>query len=101
MQRPAMAIDPDDTGDLLMDVARRLRMTRLALGLTQAEIAERTGLGRTQYNQFETGKRILTLTAALSLSEKFAVSLDWLYRGDASSLPHKLFIKIQDVNNSM
>lgn len=78
-----------------MDVARRLRLTRRALGMTQAEVAETCGIGRTAFNQYETGTRLLTLTAALALCGAFGLTLDWLYRGDPSGLPHRLFEAIR------
>jgi len=90
-----MAIDSQDTGDLQMDVARRMRQTRRALGLTQAEIAEQCQIGRTAYNQYETGTRMLTLTAALHLCEVYGLTLDWFYRGDPSGLPHRVFERIR------
>lgn len=84
-------IDPDDTGDLQTDVARRLARTRQALGIkNQQEFGRRAGLSQPKYNQYETGKRMLTLEAALALCDAYNLSLDWLYRGDPSSLPYKL-----------
>lgn len=63
------------------DVARRLRMTREALALHQAEFAGAAGLSQPQYSQFETGKRLLSLKAALLLHAEYKISLDWLFLG--------------------
>ncbi len=73
-----------------MDVARRLSLVRRALGLNQLEFGTRAGLSQPQYNQFETGKRRLTIEAALSLCHAYNLTLDYLYRGDPSGLPYKL-----------
>lgn len=84
------AIDPDDTGDLASDVGRRLSLARRALGLNQQEFGVRAGLSQPQYNQFETGKRRLTIEAAMSLCHVYSLTLDYLYRGDPSGLPYRL-----------
>lgn len=74
-----------------MDIARRLQVTRLALGYrTQAEFAEAAGIGRTNYTQSESGSRILSLNMALLLSANFGISLDWIYKGDRSGLRSSL-----------
>ena len=87
-------IDPNDTGDLATDAARRLLATRRALGLDQQDFGVRAGLSQPQYNQFEKGKRAITLQAAMKLCLYYDLSLDWIYRGDPSSLPHKLAVAI-------
>ena len=76
------------------DIGRRLRHTREVLGLNQREFAMRANLKENRYNQYETGVRPLTIEAALSICEQYGVTLDWLYRGDRSTLPHRLAIDI-------
>jgi len=83
-------IDPHDTGDLTTDVARRLHAARQALGLDQQQFGTRAGLSQPQYNQFEKGKRLLTLAAAMKLCDEYNLTLEWLYRGDPSGLPYAL-----------
>lgn len=85
-----MPIDPDDKGRLETDVGRRLALTRKALGLIQTQIAEDTGLDQPRYSQYESGKRLLTLEAAMLLCERYNLTLDWLFRGDPSGLPYRL-----------
>jgi len=92
-------IDPADSGDLKLDVGRRLRRTRLSLGLDQQEFGTRAGLSQPQYNQFENGKRILTLSSALRLCDEYGLTLDWLYRGDPSGLPYRLATAIRDLRD--
>lgn len=82
--------DHEDIGALSRDVARRLTLTRQAFAMNQAEFAEAAGLSQPQYSQFETGKRLLSLKAALSLCHKYNITLDWLYLGDPSGLPYRL-----------
>jgi len=75
-------------------VARRLRVLRKALGLQQAQIADRADIKRNAYNQYDKGGRALTLAPALKLCETFGVTLDWLFRGDLTGLPHGLAVDI-------
>jgi transcriptional regulator with XRE-family HTH domain len=89
-------IDPADTGELTVAVGRRLRRTRLLLGLDQQQFGTGARLSQPQYNQFENGKRLLTLHAALKLCDEYNLTLDWLYRGDPSGLPYRLATEIRD-----
>ena len=85
-----MAIDPEDSGDLAADVARRLSQSRRALGLDQQSFGESAGLSQPRYNQYETGRRLLTLPAAMALCDRHLLTLDWIFRGDPSGLPARL-----------
>lgn len=38
------------------------------------------------YNQYETGKNAPNMEAAHKLCDTYKLSLDWIYRGDTSSL---------------
>jgi transcriptional regulator with XRE-family HTH domain len=89
-------IDPDDIGDLATDVGRRLAAARRALDLDQQEFGRRAGLSQPQYNQYENGRRLLTLRSALLLCDHYSLTLDWLYRGDPSGLPYRLANLIRD-----
>jgi len=75
-------------------IATRLRHTREALGLNQTEFAMRASLSQNRYNQYESGARPLTIDAARKICDEYGVTLDWLYRGDRSRLPHHLAIEI-------
>lgn len=88
-------IDPRNTDDLAKDTARRLTATRRALELDQQEFGTRAGLSQPQYNQFEKGKRAITLQAAMKLCVHYDLTLDWIFRGDPSGLPHKLAVAIE------
>ena len=90
-------IDPSDSGNLAIDVARRLRRTREAVGLDQQQFGSRAGMSQPQYNQYETGKRIITLRSAMMLCDEYSLTLDWIYRGDPSGLPYRLATAIRDV----
>lgn len=95
-----MAVDPEDMGDLPRDVARRLAQTRLAIGLDQEQFGEGAGLSQPRYNQYETGKRLLTLSAAMLLCERYLITLDWIYRGDPSGLPSRVHDQIRAIRKA-
>jgi len=78
------------------DVARRLMQLRELLDLDQVSFGERAGISQPRLSQYETGTRILSLRAALALCAAYRISLDWLYFGDPSGLPHWMAIKLKD-----
>ena len=82
------------------DIATRLRHTREALGVNQREFARRVNLKPNRYSQYETGARPLTINAAHRICDEYGVTLDWLYRGDRSRLPHHLAIAIARIESA-
>jgi len=76
-------------------VADRMRLTRVALGLTQAAIGRLAGIGAQAWNNNERGRGRISLDQALKLCVATGVSLDWIYRGEMRGLPHELAVKIQ------
>jgi hypothetical protein len=58
----------------------------------------RANLKANRYCQYETGARPLTVEAALSICEQYGLTLDWPYRGDRSTLPHRLVQRFQNIN---
>lgn len=76
-------------------VAERMRLTRLALGLTQAAIGRLAGIGAQAWNNNERARGRISLDQALKLCVATGVSLDWIYRGEMRGLPHELAVKIQ------
>jgi len=82
--------------DLAIAVGRRLAAVRKALGLNQIEFAAPANLSQPQYNQFENGKRLLTVEAALRLCAVYSLSMDYLYRGDIGGLPMRLVALLRE-----
>lgn len=82
------------------EIAKRLTWARTAYGLDQQAFGTRAGLSQPQYNQFETGKRLLTLQAAVRLCDEYNLTLDWLFRDDPSGLPADLWLKIRAAQKS-
>jgi transcriptional regulator with XRE-family HTH domain len=53
-----------------------------------------------QYNQYESRARQLTVEAANKICDEYDVTLDWLYRDDQSRLAHHLAIDIVRIDAS-
>jgi transcriptional regulator with XRE-family HTH domain len=90
-----------NNSQLTNEVAKRLTLARKAYGFDQREFGERAGLSQPQYNQFETGRRLLTLAAAMMLCDEYNLTLDWIYRGEPSNLPRDLWLKIRTVEKTL
>jgi DNA-binding XRE family transcriptional regulator len=68
-------------------VAARLRMTREAFAMEQHEFADKAGIARNTYNQYEQGQRLPRLDIAVKLCEVYDLTLDWIFRGKLGGLP--------------
>lgn len=78
-----------------LDVANRLRRIRETFTSNASEFARGAGLAQNAYSQFETGARLLTITAAVKLCNRYGLSLDYLYRDDPASMPLSIMAKLQ------
>jgi DNA-binding XRE family transcriptional regulator len=77
-------------------IAKRLRLTREALGYTQAIMCKLIGSATNGQagDNYESGRRRISLTHALRLCDSCGLSLDWIYRGNYQSLAVGLRDKI-------
>lgn len=82
------------SGTSLDAIARRLERTRVALGLTQSEFADKAGIARNTYNQWEKGKGRPQLDGAIALCHVYNLTLDWIYFGETSGLPYQVASKL-------
>lgn len=62
---------------------RRLRATRIALGLTEEQAAAVAGRSVKTWRKYEETGKGRGLRALLLFAERYGVSLDWLICGDA------------------
>jgi transcriptional regulator with XRE-family HTH domain len=69
-------------------LGHRLRVTRIALGLTEQEAAEAFGVALATYRKYE--NRGLPERASglnvMAFARKYRVSMDWLFDGDPSNV---------------
>lgn len=59
---------------------RRVREHRLALGLTQQELADRAGLHRSYIGEIELGKRNITLESAEKIAKALRIDITQLLK---------------------
>lgn len=81
---------PDKVTKHRQEVGLRLRLLREHLNLGQQEFGESIGLTYTGVSMIESGHRGLNPEHACRLKRTHGVTLDWLYVGDVSALPHAL-----------
>lgn len=58
---------------------KRLREVRKSKKITQQELADRLGIKRNTYSDWENGKTEPTFEILVKLADLFDVSLDWLF----------------------
>jgi DNA-binding XRE family transcriptional regulator len=75
-------------------IARRLERTRVALDLSQSEFADKAGIARNTYNQWEKGKGRPQLDGAIALCNAYSLTLDWIYFGQMAGLPYQVASKL-------
>lgn len=61
-----------------MTFGKRLRSVRKELGLTQKELGERIGVGRTTISEYESGKIVPRQDGLIKLAEVLGVNVDFL-----------------------
>jgi len=69
----------------------RLKELREALGLRQAQFAERVGLSATTYNNYEVGLSRPDIENALRIARALRVGLDWIYLGQERQVPQDIY----------
>lgn len=84
----------DDAAIDVSGIAKRLAATREATGLNKSSFARMAGIWPNLYGQFESGKRVLTIGAAVKIANTHNVSLDWLYLGRTDGLSQAITRKI-------
>lgn len=78
-------------------IAARLKIGRTALGLSPADLCRLTKIRPNTYSQWENAKGRPRLDEAKLLRKHLGYTLDWIYEGDSSGLPHKLAAKIAEL----
>jgi transcriptional regulator with XRE-family HTH domain len=81
-------------------IGDRLRMTREALKKNQATWCRMVGIDQQAWNNYERGRRRISLDHALKVVKATGVGLDWIYRGISKDLPHDIFIGVQAAEKS-
>ena len=64
---------PEDPEDIIRHVARRMAELREQAGLTQAAVAERTGMTATNYQRIEHGQQNVTVEMMVRIANALGV----------------------------
>lgn len=79
----------------LAEIARRLRLTRLALGYaTQAALSRVSGIAENTWSNYEQGLRRISLDEANKLRSISGLHLDWIYHGVRRGLPPEFLERV-------
>lgn len=81
-------------------VAKRLRLTRQVLGLSQTEFAARAGLQKSTYNQYERAKQKPSVESAIAIAAAHKLTLDWIFLGDPSGLRYETMAAIKVITDA-
>ena len=68
-------------------ISERIRMIRKKLNLTQAEFGNRIGLKSNTITSYETGARVPSDAALISICREYGASYNWLISGEGSMFP--------------
>lgn len=80
-------------------IGKRLKLTRLALGLSQVKFSELCGIAPNTYNQYETAKNKPDIEFGVMIALGVGVTLDWIYLGDHSGLRYDIADKIRKLRS--
>lgn len=74
----------------MTEVAKRLEALRDAIPLGKGEFADSVSIDRSSYSKIIKAEKPLKIEMGYLISERWGVSLDYLYRGRLADLPEKL-----------
>lgn len=75
----------------MKEVAHRLEALRIAHGFaSQGEMAQAINAEVGTYNHWATGRRLISVSAAIRVCAVTGATLDYIYRGEVSGLPLRL-----------
>lgn len=85
---------PARPADLITQIGQRLRLTRVLLSLTQDQASTIAGVSPQRWSNWERGDHTPDILAMCRFVSHTNLTLDWLYRGHLSRLPHELVPEI-------
>lgn len=72
------------------DIGERIKSFRAYLEMDAVDFSDKHGFSRSQLGNWEAGSRRISVDAAMRLYELYGLSLDFIYLGRLSALPHNL-----------
>ena len=67
---------------VLREIGERVKQARLACGLSQADLAEKLNVSVAYLSKIENGKKVMSITVLIKISDALKVSTDWLLRNE-------------------
>jgi transcriptional regulator with XRE-family HTH domain len=100
-----MAPPRPDSIDAISD---RLRLIRIAYSyaqgrdreMTQVEFSALAGISKQAWNNAETGDSRIGVDAAMAVTRRTGVPLDYIYFGNLSGLPHAIAVEIEKLERA-
>ena len=82
-------------------IAARLRALRVALGLTQVDMANSIGSrsGAQMWANYEGAFRRISPDHVMALCRRYGVTMDWVYRGRPDMMPLELMQRIREAED--
>jgi transcriptional regulator with XRE-family HTH domain len=80
--------------EFVKGVGHRLKKVRLALGFNQKEFISKLDVKKSAYSQWESGIQLIDPFKALILSQKFGITMDYIYGGIETALPEDIRKKL-------
>ena len=82
-------------------IGNRVRLRRVMLGYTQAELAEFCGLSPQQIHKYESGMSRMTSTRLMQFADALKVPVGWFFgeQEDAGQLPDDIIAMMADLEN--
>ncbi|MEB3421752.1 helix-turn-helix domain-containing protein [Salipiger marinus] len=83
----------------LESVGMRLTAVRTASGLTSGQFANTVSIDPSSYSKIELGKKPLNVDMGFRVSERWGVSMDFLYRGRLNEVPESIIRTLRAIEN--
>lgn len=77
-----------------VEIGRRLKAARDALGLSQADICRAVDVSPSRWNQWETGGKLPDALVMAEVSRRYGITMDWVFAGNPAGLPHAISSKL-------
>lgn len=86
--------NPTREDGVAVQIGGRLAKLRLALGLSQEEMADMMGAGRTTAAAWERGQNVADVLAVARLSPLYGPVLEWVFNGSVAGIPYDIAQKL-------
>lgn len=99
---------PNARPDSVEAISERLRLLRIAYGrvqgyereMSQVEFASLVGIGKSAWNNAETGDNRIGLDNAMEIARRIGVGLEYTYFGIKDLMPHALAVEITNLERA-